>query len=209
MRKNQKFWLSISEQLYSKIEKVFHKSCLTTLDCTKIHAKTTLILIYINPATIPTTFRESHKIDQVYRQDISKHLYTNAEKTFYKTHYSALDDPKNLGQMVLPIISFNPITRPTTSRHRQKDSLIFLDRISKELDTQSENVFTKVVSLHFNISTFWMLLILVSINPITRSTTSRKSQTLWHCMRDHIEAVIDSSTNTKTLTKVVAFVRMF
>ena len=73
---------------------------------------------------------------------------------FYKTHYSALDDPKNLGQMVLPIISFNPTTRPATSRHRQKDSLIFLDRISKELDTQSENVFTKVVSLHFNISTF-------------------------------------------------------
>ena len=209
MRKNQKFWQSISEQLYSKIEKVFHKSCLTTLDCTKIHAKTTLILIYINPATIPTTFRESHKIDQVYRQDISKQLYTNAEKTFYKTHYSALDDPKNLGQMVLPIISFNPTTRPTTSRHRQKDSLIFLDRISKELDTQSENVFTKVVSLHFNISTFWMLLILVSINPITRSTTSRKSQTLCHCSKDHIEAVIDSSTKTKTFTKVVAFVRIF
>ena len=45
------------------------------------------------------------------------------KKTFYKTHYSALDDPKNLGQMVLPIISFNPTTN--NNRNRQKDSLIF------------------------------------------------------------------------------------
>ena len=133
-----------------------------------------MILIYINPATFPTTFRESHEIDQIYWQDISKQLYTNAEIFCYKTHHSALDDPKNLGQIVLPIISFHPTTRPTTFRDKQKDSLSFLDRISKELDTQSENVFTKVVSLHFNISAFWMLLILVSINPITRPTTSRK-----------------------------------
>ena len=57
LRKNQKFWKSISEQLYTKTEKVSYKSCLTTLECTKIHARTILILIYINPATIPTTLK--------------------------------------------------------------------------------------------------------------------------------------------------------
>ena len=63
---------------------------------------------------------------------------------FYKTCYSALEDPYNLGQMVCPIISFNQTTQPTTS----KDSQVFFDSISKELDTQAENVFTKVVSVH-------------------------------------------------------------
>ena len=54
-----------------------------------------------------------------------------------------------------------------------------------------------------------MFLILISINPVTRSTTSRKSQILYHCWTDHIEAVKDSITKTKTFTKVVTFVRMF
>ena len=66
---------------------------------------------------------------------------------FYKTCYSALEDPNNLGQMVWPLISFNQTTQPTTF----KDSQVFFDSISKELDTQAENVFTKLVSLHINI----------------------------------------------------------
>ena len=139
------------EQLNTQTEKVSYKSCLTTLECTKIHAKTILILIYINPATIPTTFRESHIIDQVYQRDILKHFYTYAENTFFKTYYSALEDPKKLRQMVLPLISFNLTIWLTTSSDSQIDSKVFLDSISKELDSQAENVFTKVVSLHFNI----------------------------------------------------------
>ena len=89
-----------------------------------------LILIYINPATIPTTFRESHIIDQVYQRDILKHFYTYAENTFFKTYYSALEDPKILSQIVLPLISFNPTIRLTISRSTQIDSKIFLDIMS-------------------------------------------------------------------------------
>ena len=97
--KNHKFWQSISEQLYTQREKVLYKSCWTISECTKIHANMMLILIYINPATIPATFRESLIIDQVYRKDIWKHLYTNAEYTFYKTYNSTLEEPKNLGRV--------------------------------------------------------------------------------------------------------------
>ena len=67
---------------------------------------------------------------------------------FYKTCYSALEDPNNHGQMVWPLISFHQTTHSTTS----KDNQMFFDSISKELDPQAENVFTKVVSLRFNMN---------------------------------------------------------
>ena len=63
--------------------KSLSQKLLTTLDCAKIHTKTILILIYFNPATIPTTFRESHMIDQVYRQDTSKQLNTLMQKILF------------------------------------------------------------------------------------------------------------------------------
>ena len=64
---------------------------------------------------------------------------------FSKTYYSALEDPKNLSQMVLPLISFNPLIRLTISRSTQIDSKIFLDSISKELDTQTEFFLQKLL----------------------------------------------------------------
>ena len=44
------------------------------------------------------------------------------QKILFKTYYSALEDPKDLGQMVLPLISLNPTIRLTTSRDTQIDS---------------------------------------------------------------------------------------
>ena len=77
-----------------------------------------------------------------------------AANAFYKTCYSALEDPETHGQMVLPLISFNPPTRPTTSRYSQIDSQMFLGSILKEVDTQAEKFFTKFISPHLDISTF-------------------------------------------------------
>ena len=108
--------------------------------------------------------------------------------------------------MVLPLISFNPPTRPTTSRYSQIDSQMFLDSILKEVDTQAEKFFTKFISLHLNISTFWMLLIFISINPVTWSTTSRKGQIVYHYWTNHIEAVIDLHTKKRLLQKLLLLV---